>query len=176
MEGTTLMPGHIWPTSASSEFMTSGDSGAADSVVLISMSCWKISRVIASAPGSLAARAALLPPAHTTIPAAAAANAPRTMQSSPRCRFGAESMTRFALLVGAALAASSAWGAADRNLEQQEVERWRVARVQELVSEDGWLTLVGLYWLDPGRNSFGRAPDNHLVLDHPALSEHAGTF
>lgn len=60
--------------------------------------------------------------------------------------------------------------------EQQAVEQWRSARVAELTSDTGWLTLVGLFWLDKGANSFGRAPSNHLVLDHPALAPKAGTF
>jgi len=45
-----------------------------------------------------------------------------------------------------------------------------------LTSETGWLTLVGLYWLEKGDNTFGRAPSNRLVLDHPALARKAGTF
>lgn len=87
-------------------------------------------------------------------------------------------MTRFIALVGAVLAA--AWcpwaAAADGASEQVDVEQWRSARVADLTGEQGWLTLVGLYWLDPGDNSFGRAPSNHLVLKHPALAPYAGKF
>src|ERR1700761_6993601 len=81
-------------------------------------------------------------------------------------------MTRFAMLVGA-LMMSTAFAAPS---EQQTVDQWRASRVAELTSETGWLTLVGLYWLDKGDNSFGRAPSNRLVLDHPALAPRAGTF
>ena len=35
---------------------------------------------------------------------------------------------------------------------------------------------MGLFWLDKGDNTFGRAPSNRLVLDHPALAPQAGTF
>jgi uncharacterized protein len=45
-----------------------------------------------------------------------------------------------------------------------------------LTGEQGWLTLVGLFWLDPGDNSFGRAASNRLVLDHPALARNGGKF
>lgn len=87
-------------------------------------------------------------------------------------------MTRFATLVGALLVSMSVGAQAplDPATEQQTVEQWRAARVAELTSETGWLTLVGLYWLEKGDNTFGRAPSNHLVLDHPALAPEAGTF
>jgi uncharacterized protein (DUF1684 family) len=92
-------------------------------------------------------------------------------------------MTRIAALVGALLVAaaaaepaSSTRASVDAATEQQAVEQWRSARVAELTSDTGWLTLVGLFWLDKGDNSFGRAPANRLVLDHPALAPEAGTF
>jgi uncharacterized protein (DUF1684 family) len=53
---------------------------------------------------------------------------------------------------------------------------WRAGRVAALTGEDGWLTLVGLLWLQPGANTFGRDAGNALVLDHPALPALAGTF
>jgi uncharacterized protein len=56
------------------------------------------------------------------------------------------------------------------------IEDWRAQRLSRLTAENGWLTLVGLYWFEPGENTFGRANDNALVLDHPALAAHAGTF
>ena len=76
-------------------------------------------------------------------------------------------MTRFVALVGALIASAAALAGAMS--EQQAVDQWRAARVAELTSETGWLTLVGLYWLEKGDNTFGRAPSNRLVLDHPAL-------
>jgi hypothetical protein len=90
-------------------------------------------------------------------------------------------MTRFRLLVGAVIASWSLFAGAIESTaevapEQQTVAQWRAARVAELTSEQGWLTLVGLFWLDPGDNSFGRASSNRLVLDHPALARKAGTF
>ena len=60
--------------------------------------------------------------------------------------------------------------------ETQRIEQWRQARVANLTSENGWLTLVGLHWLQEGSNSFGRGNQNQLVLDHPALAEVAGVF
>ena len=60
--------------------------------------------------------------------------------------------------------------------EQEIVSRWRAQRIAALTSDSGWLTLVGLFWLRQGDNSFGRAADNALVLDHPALPARCGAF
>lgn len=59
---------------------------------------------------------------------------------------------------------------------EQEIADWRASRLRTLTAEDGWLTLAGLYWLNPGDNRFGRDADNHIVLDHPALPARLGTF
>lgn len=93
-------------------------------------------------------------------------------------------MTRFARIVGAVLMACSPWAAAieqasaviDPASEQTQVEQWRTARVADLTGEQGWLTLVGLFWLDTGDNSFGRSSGNKLVLNHSALAPKAGKF
>jgi uncharacterized protein len=79
-------------------------------------------------------------------------------------------------LLGGSLAVRAQQPTMDLQSETAQVSKWRARRLQELTSEDGWLTLAGLFWLEDGDNSFGRAPDNDLVLTHPALAEHCGTF
>jgi uncharacterized protein (DUF1684 family) len=79
------------------------------------------------------------------------------------------------LLIGA-LAAGVARAAADAASERAAVDEWRAARLKSLTGDTGWLTLAGLLWLGEGANSFGRAADNALVLENPALAAHAGTF
>lgn len=59
---------------------------------------------------------------------------------------------------------------------EQEIRAWRAARLQKLTAEDGWTTLIGLYWLDPGENTFGCAATNRIVLTCAGLPEHIGTF
>lgn len=59
---------------------------------------------------------------------------------------------------------------------QQEIRDWQNRRLRKLTAEDGWTTLVGLFWLDPGENSFGRAASNHIVMDYPGLPQQLGTF
>ena len=81
-----------------------------------------------------------------------------------------------AVIVSRSPSVAAAPAPADATTEKHLIEQWRAARVAELTAADGWLTLVGLYWLEPGANSFGRAASNRLVLNHPALAADAGTF
>jgi uncharacterized protein len=47
---------------------------------------------------------------------------------------------------------------------QQSVEQWRTARTARLTGPDGWLSLIGLEWLQEGPNKVGSASDNDIVL------------
>ncbi|GLQ95211.1 DUF1684 domain-containing protein [Dyella acidisoli] len=47
---------------------------------------------------------------------------------------------------------------------QQGIEKWRSERVGRLTAPDGWLSLIGLEWLQEGANKVGAAPDNDIVL------------
>ena len=75
-----------------------------------------------------------------------------------------------------ALVACSKSPVTDVAAHRAEVEAWHATRVERLTSETGWLTLVGLYWLKPGENTFGRAPNNAFALDHAALPDTLGSF
>lgn len=46
----------------------------------------------------------------------------------------------------------------------RDVADWRTQRLERLRSPSGWLSLVGLDWLKPGRNTIGSAPDNDIVI------------
>jgi hypothetical protein len=41
---------------------------------------------------------------------------------------------------------------------------------------DGWLSLVGLYWLEPGRNTFGADPGNRIVFPPENAPASIGQF
>src|SRR6202522_881641 len=84
-------------------------------------------------------------------------------------------LLKLSVFLCAALTTATA-SASDLQNERASVEKWRTERVDELTNETGWLTLVGLFWLDPGESTFGRAPSNTLVLNHPNLAPTAGTF
>ena len=45
-----------------------------------------------------------------------------------------------------------------------EIEAWQQGREERLKSESGWLTLVGLFWLQPGENGVGSGTKNVVVL------------
>jgi len=59
---------------------------------------------------------------------------------------------------------------------QQEIESWHTKRIQNLKAANGWLNLVGLYWLDEGENSFGSGLNNKLVFPQGNIPEEAGIF
>ncbi|TAM62696.1 MAG: DUF1684 domain-containing protein, partial [Rhodanobacter sp.] len=46
----------------------------------------------------------------------------------------------------------------------QQIERWRADRVARLTAPDGWLSLIGLEWLNEGDNRVGTAAGNDIVL------------
>jgi uncharacterized protein (DUF1684 family) len=58
---------------------------------------------------------------------------------------------------------------------EQKIRAWQDHRNNGLSSPDGWLTLVGLFWLKPGENSIGSAPTNDFVLPKGA-PEHVGSL
>jgi len=58
---------------------------------------------------------------------------------------------------------SSALGAQDLGLQKDEIT-WRSEHAAELLKPDGWLSLVGLEWLQPGDNSVGSAADNTIRI------------
>jgi hypothetical protein len=73
---------------------------------------------------------------------------------------------------GAASAANSG--------QMKDEADWRVERARQLSAPDGWLTLVGLEWLKPGKNTVGVAADNSIRLkghapEHLAVIEVDGS-
>jgi uncharacterized protein len=54
--------------------------------------------------------------------------------------------------------------AATSDAYQHSIEQWRAKRVARLTAPEGWLSLIGLEWLQEGANKVGSAPDNDVVL------------
>jgi uncharacterized protein (DUF1684 family) len=44
------------------------------------------------------------------------------------------------------------------------LEKHRKERLAELTADDGWLTVAGLFWLEPGANVAGSAPGSPVLL------------
>lgn len=43
-------------------------------------------------------------------------------------------------------------------------QQWKQKRDQSLASEEGWMSLVGLYWLSEGRHKIGSSADSDIVF------------
>lgn len=57
-----------------------------------------------------------------------------------------------------------------------ELEEWRAERVERLRADDGWLTLVGLEWLEPGESTVGAAAGADVKLPDGAAPAEVGTI
>lgn len=47
---------------------------------------------------------------------------------------------------------------------RSEILAWRARRIESLRGPGGWLSLVGLSWLEPGKNAVGSGPGNRVLL------------
>jgi hypothetical protein len=66
--------------------------------------------------------------------------------------------------------------AADGASYEQDLEAWKAKRLASLKSEEGWLSLVGLFWFREGENRFGSDPTNEIVLPDGKAPARAGTI
>ncbi|HUU15448.1 MAG TPA: DUF1684 domain-containing protein [Terriglobia bacterium] len=57
-----------------------------------------------------------------------------------------------------------------------EIELWRRHHQAALEAEDGWLTVVGLFWGKEGRNTVGADPTNDIVLPKGSAPAQVGVF
>ena len=55
-----------------------------------------------------------------------------------------------------------------------DLEQHRTDREERLRDPNGWFTLAGLFWLEPGANAFGSDPDNPIVLEADGIGPVAG--
>jgi uncharacterized protein (DUF1684 family) len=82
------------------------------------------------------------------------------------------------LLLAGALALMTAAGPTDSpSLEQltAQTDAWHQKRIERLKAEDGWLTLVGLDWLEEGDNAVGHG--GKVTVSLPAsVPAQVGTF
>ena len=88
------------------------------------------------------------------------------------------STRRLLIATGAALLLVNSCSRAPQPIDQQayvkEIDQWRAKRLASLTSESGWLSLIGLFWLKEGRNTFGSDAANDIVI--PKVPPRAGEF
>lgn len=57
-----------------------------------------------------------------------------------------------------------------------EIENWHAERINSLKSDNGWLNLAGLFWLQEGINTFGSDSSNSIVFPKGKIASQAGFF
>lgn len=64
------------------------------------------------------------------------------------------------------------------NVEEykKDIDQWHATRLQRLTSENGWLTLVGLFWLKEGENKFGTDSSNTIIFPRGTTPLIAGSL
>jgi uncharacterized protein len=67
------------------------------------------------------------------------------------------------------------FGASGASPYEKEIEGWRQQYEATLRADDGWLTVSGLFWMHEGKNTFGSAANNDVVLPSPVPAS-AGYF
>jgi len=84
---------------------------------------------------------------------------------------------RLVLLVAALLSVVPAAQAppADQGYTR-EISQWRTEREEALKTDDGWLTLVGLFWLQEGANCAGADPTCRVALAAGSAPAKIGEF
>jgi uncharacterized protein (DUF1684 family) len=67
-------------------------------------------------------------------------------------------------------------GAQSVSDHRADVDAWHARRVGELKSENGWINLAGLYWLEEGANRFGSGSQNDLIFPQGTIPAKAGVM
>ena len=56
------------------------------------------------------------------------------------------------------------------------IKEWQVKRLEDLKSDDSWLSLAGLFWLREGENSFGSDKKNAMIITDVKAPAYIGSF
>ena len=59
---------------------------------------------------------------------------------------------------------------------ETEILKWRKERVDALKADDGYLSLIGLFWLKQGANTVGSDSINNIVFPEGKSSANIGTY
>lgn len=83
---------------------------------------------------------------------------------------------RSARFLGTLLLGVASLGFVNDSTYESEIKEWHKERVEALKTENGWLNLAGLFWLEDGRNSFGADGKNKIVFPSGKSPANLGTF
>jgi uncharacterized protein len=87
-------------------------------------------------------------------------------------------MKKFSL-IALTLVATTAVGStasAQGTYDVAALNAFHAEREKILLADDGWFTVAGLHFLNPGENTFGSDPLNDVVLDYPDVPKQAGVI
>lgn len=59
---------------------------------------------------------------------------------------------------------------------QEEIDAWHAGRVERLKADGGWLSVVGLEWIEEGENSLGSDPSSKVRLPEGKAPARAGSI
>ena len=82
-------------------------------------------------------------------------------------------MKRIALLVLTLMATGVA---AQGTYDEAGLKAFRAEREKILLADNGWFTVSGLHFLNPGENKFGSDPLNDIVLEYADIPKQAGVI
>ena len=78
-----------------------------------------------------------------------------------RSFFGLTALAGFALMVSACAPSSDSTGPADRSAADAA---WHAERMERLTAPEGWVSLVGFHWVEPGEHSIGGGAECDIQL------------
>src|SRR5688572_316390 len=82
-------------------------------------------------------------------------------------------MKRISLLVLTLVATGAA---AQGTYDEAALKAFRAEREKVLLADNGWFTVAGLHFLNPGENKFGSDPLNDIVLEFADVPKQAGVI
>ncbi|MFM8851555.1 MAG: DUF1684 domain-containing protein [Cytophagales bacterium] len=91
-------------------------------------------------------------------------------------------MLRFAVLAAAVVVALTSCNGRRKMKPEEfakykaEVDAWHAKRIKDVLAPNGWVNLIGLYWLEPGIHSFGSGEKSDIVFPAGTVPEKAGFF
>ena len=66
--------------------------------------------------------------------------------------------------------------AAAQTYDEAGLKAFRAEREKVLLADNGWFTVAGLHFLNPGENKFGSDPLNDIVLEFPDMDAARGWY
>ena len=70
----------------------------------------------------------------------------------------------------------SAAAASAQTYDEAGLKAFRAEREKVLLADNGWFTVAGLHFLNPGDNKFGSDPLNDIVLEFADVPKQAGVI